>query len=99
MTSTPLKKSNPVREYKRYSYPPELVATCEGKPGNLPLAGPTISVQGMFINTPAVLPEGAVVKLTFRLIRINVKVSVRAEVRYRIPGIGVGVEFIDLEDQ
>ena len=94
-----LKQSKPARLYKRYSYPSELVVTCEGTDGNIPLSGPDISVQGMFINTPAVLAEHTVLKLTFRLTRTNVKVSVRGEVRYCVPGIGAGVEFIELSTE
>lgn len=32
----------------------------------------------------------------FRLTRADVQVKTRAEVRYCLPGVGVGVEFIDL---
>lgn len=99
MSPTALKKSNPVRKDKRHSYPSDLVVSCEGMPGHIPLTGPDLSVHGMFVNTPAVLPEGTVLKLTFRLVRLNFKISVRGEVRYRIPGTGVGVEFIDLSDE
>jgi hypothetical protein len=99
MTSQALRKSNPVRKHKRYSYPADLVVTREGAPGNIPLHGPDLSVHGMFINTPAALSEGTVLKLSFRLIRINKKINLRGEVRYRIPGIGVGVEFAELSDE
>jgi PilZ domain len=91
--------SNPERQYKRFSFPPELVVTCDGTPGNIPLTGPSIGVHGMFINTPAALSEGTVLNVTFRLARIDVKISVRGEVRYRVPGIGVGVEFVDISTE
>jgi hypothetical protein len=99
MTSQALRKSNPVRQHKRYSYPADLVVTREGAPGHISLNGPDLSVHGMFINTPAVLSEGTVLKLSFRLIRVNKKINLRGEVRYRIPGIGVGVEFVELSDE
>jgi hypothetical protein len=99
MKAEALRKSNPVRQSKRYSYPSDLVVTCEGAPGNIPLNGPDLSPQGMFINTPASLAEGTVLKLAFRLTRSNVKVTVRGEVRYRIPGIGVGVEFVEITEE
>jgi hypothetical protein len=99
MSRQALKKSNPVREYKRHSYPADLVVTCEGTPGQLPLTGPDLSVHGMFINTPAVLSEGTVLKLSFRLVRVKIKVTIRGEVRYRIPGIGVGVEFVEISEE
>jgi hypothetical protein len=99
MSTNALKKSNPVRQYKRYSYPSDLVVTCEGAPGNIPLTGPDLSPQGMFINTPANLSEGTVLKLSFKLTRSNVKITVRGEVRYRIAGIGVGVEFVEVTEE
>jgi hypothetical protein len=99
MSRSALKKSNPVREVKRFSYPSDLVVSCEGAPGNIPLSGPDLSVRGMFINTPAVLSEGTVLKVTFRLSRVNLKVTLRGEVRYRIPGVGVGVEFVEVPEE
>jgi PilZ domain len=91
--------SNPARQFKRISYPPELVVTCEGAPEKILVTGPDISVNGMFINTRADLPEGTVLNITFRLAKTSVKVSVRGEVRYRVPGIGVGVEFVNISTE
>ena len=50
----------------------------------------------MFINTADHFPEGAVLKLRFRLYRSRVEVNTRCEVRYCLPGVGVGVEFVQL---
>jgi hypothetical protein len=99
MISQSSKKSNPARQHKRLFYPPELVVTCEGATRNIPLSGPDISTHGMFINTTAPLSEGTVLKLAFRLTRSAIKIFVRGEVRYCIPGVGVGVEFIDLSQE
>jgi hypothetical protein len=99
MSSSALKKSNPVREHKRFPYPSDLVVTCEGTAGNIRLSGPDISVHGMFINTPTPLSEGTVLKVAFSLTRTGVKISVRAEVRHCVPGVGVGVEFVDLSTE
>jgi len=96
MSSQTWEKSNPVRQHKRYRYPPELMVTYEGVNKQIHLSGPEISVHGMFINTPAILPEGAVLKVQFRLARVNFEVVARCEVRYCLAGVGVGVEFIDL---
>ena len=96
MTSQALKKSNPARLHKRFFYPPELVVTREGAAGNLSLSGPDIGLHGMFINTPTPLAEGTVLKMAFRLTRVDVKICVRGEVRYCMPGVGVGVEFLEL---
>lgn len=62
---------------------------------------PNLGPNGMFINTPEYFPEGAVLKVQFRLPDSEVLVRTRAEVRHCLPGVGVGVEFIDmaLEDR
>src|SRR5579863_3086973 len=57
---------------------------------------PDLSTHGMFVNTSTHLPEGAVVNLRFRLTRSDFQVQTRCEVRYCLPGIGIGVEFIGL---
>jgi len=50
----------------------------------------------MFINTTRVFPQGAVLNVEFRLTRTQVEVHTRGEVRYCLPGVGVGVEFVQL---
>jgi hypothetical protein len=62
---------------------------------------PNLGPNGMFINTPEYFPEGAVLKIQFRLPDCEVVVRTRAEVRHCLPGVGVGVEFVDmsLEDR
>jgi hypothetical protein len=50
----------------------------------------------MFINTTADFPEGAILKLSFRLARSNYPIHARCEVRYCLLGVGIGVEFIGL---
>lgn len=55
---------------------------------------PDLSPHGMFINTTRQYPEGAVLKLKFRLSRTNVLIQTRCEVRYCLKGVGIGVEFI-----
>jgi hypothetical protein len=48
----------------------------------------------MFISTGRKFSEGAVLNLKFRLAITDVDVRTRCEVRYCLPGVGVGVEFI-----
>lgn len=57
---------------------------------------PDLSAHGLFVNTATHFPEGAVVNLRFLLTRSNVEVQTRGEVRYCLPGIGIGVEFVGL---
>ena len=89
----------PERKHKRIPYPPDLVVTYEGFEANIRVSGPNLSPNGMFINTPTPLPEGAVLTVKFRLTSVNCWVSARCEVRYSLPGVGVGVEFVDLSEE
>jgi len=50
----------------------------------------------MFINTTADFPEGAILKVSFRLAKSNYPITVRCEVRYCLSGVGIGIEFIDM---
>jgi len=57
---------------------------------------PDISTRGMFINTARRFPEGAVLNLRFRLDLTGAEIRTRCEVRYYLPGVGVGVEFVGM---
>jgi len=85
-----------VRSGQRYSMYRELALTYEGSSENVPVRAPDVSIYGMFINTAQSFPEGAVVKVHFTLSKTNYEVDIRAEVRYCLPGVGIGVEFIDV---
>ena len=69
----------------------------EGRGGSIPIHPPDISPNGMFVNTSTHFPEGAVLNLRFRLTHSNVEVQTRGEVRYCLPGTGIGVEFSNLD--
>ncbi len=68
----------------------------EGESCEIPIRPPDLSTHGMFVNTSTHFPEGAVVILRFRLTQSNVEVQTRGEVRYCLPSIGIGVEFVGL---
>lgn len=85
------------RRSPRYAQFSDLSLTYEGRTEEISSRPPDISPHGMFINTARRFPEGAVMKLRFRLNRSGVEVHARAEVRYCLPGVGIGVEFIGLE--
>jgi hypothetical protein len=57
-----------------------------------------ISVGGLYMNTQATIPQGAVllVRIPFRA---DATVVCRAEVIYSEPGRGLGLRFIDLSDE
>ena len=86
----------PPREEQRLPHLRNLSLMYEGYSEVVSLRPPDISLRGMFINTDRRYPEGAVLKLHFRLTRSGADVVARSEVRYCIPGVGVGVEFIEL---
>ena len=77
----------------------ELRMNYEGRSDPILLRPPDISLHGMFVNTATHFPEGAIVNLRFRLTRSNVEVQTRGEVRYCLPGIGVGVEFVGIRPE
>lgn len=57
---------------------------------------PDVSTSGMFINTSRQYAEGAVLNLSFCLALSGLEVHARGEVRYSLPGVGIGVQFIDI---
>ena len=59
---------------------------------------PDLSVEGMFINTPHEFAVGARLKLRFHLVIAGITAQAEGEVRYCLPGIGVGVEFVNLPE-
>jgi hypothetical protein len=59
---------------------------------------PDVSTTGMFINTSRQYAEGAVLNLSFCLALSGLEVNARGEVRYSLPGVGVGVQFVDIPE-
>lgn len=74
----------------------DLSVTYEGHSEDVALKPPDVSTRGMFINTSRSFPEGAVLVVQFSLGHSGVEISTRAEVRYCLPGVGVGVEFVEI---
>jgi hypothetical protein len=77
----------------------DLSVTYEGHSESVVTRPPDLSTRGMFINTSRNFPEGAVLNVRFRLALTDVEIATRAEVRYCLPGVGVGVEFIDISPE
>ena len=88
----------PPRQAERYAHYRELSIVYEGTSLDIPVRAPDISIHGMFINTAHKFPEGAVLRICFRLSRTHFLITARGEVRYCLPGVGVGVEFIGLPE-
>ena len=73
----------------------EITISPEGRDEIIVVKAPDLSATGMFISTGRKFSEGAVLNLRiFRLAITDVDVRTRCEVRYCLPGVGVGVEFI-----
>ncbi|HEV2206394.1 MAG TPA: PilZ domain-containing protein [Candidatus Acidoferrales bacterium] len=66
----------------------------EGRDEQIQVKPPDLSIHGMFISTGTIFAEGTVLNLRFQLAHSGVEVETRGEVRYCLPGVGVGVEFI-----
>lgn len=84
------------QETRYFGYFRNLSVTCEGSTEDITLRAPDISTKGMFINTPNQIPEGTVLKVGFQLPRSGFEVQARCEVRYCLPGVGIGVEFVEI---
>lgn len=91
--------ARPSRACPRLPHLRELSLVYEGRPDVICIHPPDISTQGMFINTALRYPEGTVLKLRFRLTRSAVEIFARGEVRYCLPGVGIGVQFLELPPQ
>ena len=76
----------------------DLKIVCDGMGDVVCDRSPDLTTSGMFINTPRSYPPGAQVKLRFDLLRTMFIVRALGEVRYCLPGIGVGVHFVDLPE-
>ncbi len=83
----------------RYTQIRQLSINYEGSNQEISLRAPDISMRGMFINTAENFPEGAVLNVRFLLARSNYEVHARCEVRYCLPGVGVGVEYIEISPE
>ena len=77
----------------------EISVHCEGHTEEVAIRPPDVSTHGMFFNTPTSFPEGAVLNLRFRLALSGAEISTRCEVRYCLPGVGVGVEFVGISPE
>lgn len=90
------KSNTEIRRDVRSPQLSELSMIYEGFEEDIRVRPPDLSPHGMFINTGTEYPEGAVLKLRFRLSRTGVLIQTRCEVRYCLKGVGVGVEFVAL---
>jgi len=93
------KASTESRRDARHPQLSELSMIYEGFEEDVRVRPPDLSPHGMFINTSNDYPEGAVLKLRFRLSRTRIVIETRCEVRYCLRGVGVGVEFLAISPE
>jgi hypothetical protein len=93
---------NPLEEERRktrYGNYKDLAVVYEGRSEEIPVRLPDVSPHGMFIVTPRRFAEGTVLTICFRLSRSNYQVRARGEVRFVLPGVGIGVEFMEISSE
>jgi PilZ domain len=90
---------DPPRGYNRFSTYRDLSLVYEGDSERITVHAPDLSPRGMFIHLNRHYPQGAVLKLSFILARSAHEIHTRAEVRYCLEGVGIGVEFVDISEE
>lgn len=85
-----------LREYARYSNYRDLSIVYEGHSESIAIRTPDFSPKGMFIHISRYFPQGTVLKVRFCLGRTGYEVHARGEVRYCLLGVGIGIEFVDM---
>jgi|WetSurMetagenome_2_1015567.scaffolds.fasta_scaffold108957_2 hypothetical protein len=91
-----LSRSWKEREYQRLTYFEGLTIRIEESQNPVKPKTLDISQSGMFLNTEYLFPEGTILEISFTLPITKHAINVRAEVRYSLPGTGVGVKFIQI---
>jgi len=97
--STPSKPyfSSTPRSNPRIHTTSGIILKYEGQSELTFVRSPDLSTRGMFVNTSRPFPEGAILNVRFRLALSGVPVQARGEVRYCLPGVGIGLEFISVD--
>jgi hypothetical protein len=80
------------RRFTRYSFKEEVLVD-----GIQLCTSYDISEEGMYISTIQTFDKGSIIELTIPY--KDGKIRLKAEVRYTQPGIGMGVKFIDLDNE
>ena len=91
--------ASPPRSVPRVHTVSGIVLNYEGRPELTFVRSPDVSARGMFVNTTREFPEGAILNVRFRLGLTGASVQARGEVRYCLPGVGIGLEFIGLDPE
>src|SRR5215470_14656232 len=92
-----IKASNEKRELERMSFLCECLVESEALGGVKTARINDLHTGGAFIDLVTSFAIGSVLQLRFHL--RDTEIQVKAEVRYSMTNIGVGVRFIDLSDE
>ncbi len=92
-------RGHAARQHLRATTHTDLSISYEGHSEEIPTRVPDLSATGMFINTARSFVLGTVLKISFRLAGSGYLVETRAEVRFCLEGVGVGVEFVEISDE
>ncbi len=57
-----------------------------------------LGARGAFINVVAGLPPGSLIEIDFEL-PTKERVKATASIRYVLPGLGMGVEFVEIDEE
>jgi len=88
----------PLRGSTRVHSLREITVSYEGRDEQIFIRPPDLSTTGMFINTGHKFAEGTVLNVRFKLELTGAEVRTRGEVRYCLPGVGIGVEFVGISE-
>lgn len=99
MSAQRVRKATNHRSTMRVHSLRDITVNYEGHSEEIAVRPPDVSCRGMFISTTHRFPEGAVLNLKFRLALTGAEIRTRAEVRYCLIGVGVGVEFVGISRQ
>ncbi len=87
------------RKQQRFSYFQDLTISFEGSSEQIRPRPIDLSTTGMFINTEYLFPEGSIVNIDFMLAITRQRVHLRGKVCYSLPGVGIGVKFIEISPE
>ncbi len=92
-----IKPELPRRQYRRVVLVTEV--ECEALERKEVMVTRDVSAGGMFITARYPLPIDSYLTVTFRLRLNDTRIFSRARVRYAQPGVGMGIQFLDLSDE
>lgn len=92
-----IKPELPQRRYRRVVLVTEV--ECEALERKEVMVTRDVSPGGMFITARYPLPIDSYLTVTFRIRLTDAPIACRARVRYTQPGVGMGIQFLDISDE